>query len=188
MCLAVQSLRPDPTTAGQQVPRCPDIPAWSLSEPPRAGSGPHARPSRRETPASWVSVKGRRSSGLTVRGTYRSVDPKPVRRREDVSSDPHRQKWGGSFPPWMETASSLPIRLRLPQPQPRLGTRVHSLRKPPAWPQAAPRPGAEFLEACHLELRLSWAFGAFAFEGPFTHKMLTRLITYIYECIAMKTN
>lgn len=72
-----------------------------------------------------------------------------------------------------------------------MDVRVHSLRKLPAGPRTAPRPGAEFLEkgnACHLELRLSWAFGTFASKGSFFHKLLLIIIIYIYNCIAMKTN
>ncbi|XP_025771228.1 two pore calcium channel protein 2, partial [Puma concolor] len=36
-----------------------------------------------------VSISGQRSAELTARRTYRDGDPKPVRRREDIRSDPH---------------------------------------------------------------------------------------------------
>lgn len=151
-------------------------PARNRSERPRAAgrhfapllarSRPHTRPSRWQTQgaASWVSTQGQRRAELTARRTYRDGDPKPVRRREDIRSDPHRWKEGGSLPTGMENATGPPVPASdSPQLQPRPDIGVHSLRKPPAWAPPQP-PGRELSSwkkdgAGRLELRLVGLWG-----------------------------
>lgn len=113
---------PTPPREGRTaVPGGRGGPARDRSERPRAAgwhsapllarSRPHTRPSRWQTQgtASWVSTQGQRSAELTARRTYRDGDPKPVRRREDIRSDPHRWKEGGSLPTGMENATGPPV-------------------------------------------------------------------------------